>query len=240
MKAFLLAAGFGTRLRPLTDTVPKCLVPICGKPLLCWWIDLFEKHGIKEVMINTHYLRDPVASFIEENNRKGKVILHEAYEPVLLGSGGTIRDNRAFLGDDKDFMVCYADNLTNTNLTALQEFHRTHDGILTMALFHTNFPKQCGIAALDEEKRIVEFVEKPEEPKSDLANAGIYIANRELFSYLWEKEILDFGKDVLPKLVGKMYGWEDKDYLIDIGTMENYRKAQHEWEAILAKDNPVG
>lgn len=239
MKAFLLAAGFGTRLRPLTNTVPKCLVPICGKPLLQWWMELFEKHGITDVLVNTHYLREPVAAFIKENNKKGKVILHEAYEPELLGSGGTIRDNKTFIGNDDTFMVCYADNLTNTDLTAFQQFHKAHNGILSMALFHTNLPKQCGIAALDRSMRITEFAEKPENPKSNLANAGMYIANKELFSHLWVKEndLLDFGKDVLPKLVGNMYGWEDKDYLIDIGTMENYNKAQAEWAALI-KNKP--
>lgn len=232
MKAFLLAAGFGTRLRPLTDTVPKCLVPVCGKPLLQWWVELFGEHGITDVLINTHYLRGQVAGFIEENNKKGGVILHEAYEPVLRGSGGTVRDHEEFLGDDDSFMVCYADNLTDADLTAFQEFHKTHSGILSMTLFHTNLPEQCGIAELDGEKRITEFEEKPEHPKSDLANAGIYIADREIFSCFPEKDPLDFGKDVLPGLAGRMYGWELRGYLRDIGTMENYRKAQAEWEEI--------
>ena len=232
MKAFLLAAGFGTRLMPLTKTIPKCLVPICGKPLLQWWIELFEKHGITDVLINTHYLREPVAEFIKQNNRKGGVILHEAYEPTLLGSGGTIRDNIDFVENDGSFMVCYADNLTNTDLSEFQAFHAAHDGTLSMALFHTNLPKQCGIAALDDANRIIEFTEKPEHPKSNLANAGIYIANKDVFEDLENKTPLDFGKDVLPLLVGHMYGWEDKDYLIDIGTMENYQKAQEEWAMI--------
>ncbi len=232
MKAFLLAAGYGTRLRPITDRVPKCLVPICGKPLLWWWVELFREHGITDVLINTHYLRDQVSQFIRENNREGGVILHEAYEPVLLGSGGTIRDNESFLEDDDSFLICYADNLTNTNLTAFQEFHRSHGGILSMALFHTNLPRQCGIAAVDERGKIVEFEEKPQNPLSNLANAGIYMADREIFSCLPDQTPLDFGKDVLPGLTGRMYGWEDRDYLIDIGTMENYRQAQSEWKGI--------
>ena len=87
MKAFLLAAGLGTRLRPITDNTPKCLVPICGKPMLSWWIELFEKHGITDVLINTHYLRDQVSDFINEHNKSNpKVTLYEAYEPVLIGS----------------------------------------------------------------------------------------------------------------------------------------------------------
>lgn len=99
-----------------------------------------------------------------------------------------------------------------------------------MALFYTNLPEQCGIAALDEKGRIVEFEEKPLKPKSNLANAGLYIARKEIFHYLPEKNRqLDFGKDVLPLLVGKMYGWQAEGYLLDVGTMENYEKANREW-----------
>lgn len=231
MKAFLLAAGYGTRLRPLTDTIPKCLIPIQGKPLMGWWMDLFAEHGVTEVLINTHYLAQPVRSFIEKWNREMKTPkLTECYEETLLGSGGTVAANRGFVGKDEEFMICYADNLTDINLTAFREFHHMHSGVLSMALFYTNLPEQCGIAALDEKGRIVEFEEKPLKPKSNLANAGLYIARKEIFHYLPEKNRqLDFGKDVLPLLVGKMYGWQAEGYLLDVGTMENYEKANREW-----------
>ena len=234
MKAFLLAAGLGTRLRPLTLSVPKCLVPINGKPLLQWWIELFKKHGISEVMINTSYLRDQVAEFIHKNNSSNSgVTLYETYEEQLLGSGGTVRNNKQFVQNEESFMIAYADNLTDTDLSAFQSFHRDicipNNGILSMALFRTNLPKQCGIAELDSDSRIRAFTEKPEHPVSNLANAGIYIARREIFDYLHDAELLDFGKDVLPKLTGKMFGWENTGYLLDIGTPENYNKAQLEW-----------
>ncbi len=231
MKAFLLAAGLGTRLRPITDNTPKCLVPICGKPMLSWWIELFEKHGITDVLINTHYLRDQVSDFINEHNKSNpKVTLYEAYEPVLIGSGGTILKNRSFIQDDEDFLICYADNLTDTNLSDFINFHKSNDGILSMALFHTNHPKSCGIAETDKNNRIVDFIEKPDRPKSDLANAGMYVTDSKIFEYLWEKELLDLGKDVLPKLIGNMYGWENNSYLIDVGTLDNYKKAQSDWK----------
>lgn len=235
MKAFLLAAGYGTRLRPITDSIPKCLVPICGKPLLEWWMELFENHGISDVLINTHYLRDSVANFIKSYNRKGQTQLHEVYEPNLLGSGGTIRDNEDFVSGDEQFLICYADNLTNTNLTNFLGFHKQQLNCLSMALFHTSIPKQCGIAKMDKNYVITEFVEKPEHPKSTLANAGIYVASKEIFSFFGDKKILDLGRDVLPLLVGKMSGWEDTDYLIDIGTIENYKKAQIEWKQIIER-----
>ncbi len=233
MKAYLLAAGLGTRLRPITDKIPKCLVPICGRPLLAWWMDLFASCGVTEVLINTHYLPDPVRQFIKENNSTSSVKLVEVYEEQLKGSAGTIRDNRDFVKGCDDFLIVYADNLTNADLKAMTEFHLSKKAPLTMGLFHTNRPKECGIAALDADDHITEFVEKPEHPKSDLANAGVYVANAVLFEYIPKEGMCDLGKDVLPKLVGSMYGYEIKDYLIDIGTMPNYEKAQEDWSRIM-------
>ena len=233
MKAYLLAAGLGTRLRPITDTIPKCLVPICGRPLLAWWMDLFASCSVTEVLINTHYLPGPVRDFISENNRTFPVKLVEVYEEELKGSAGTIRDNRDFVKGCDDFLIVYADNLTNADLKGMIEFHKESHSPLTMGLFHTNRPKECGIAALDGENHITEFVEKPENPKSDLANAGVYVAGAELFDHIQKSGVCDLGKDVLPKLVGRMYGFEIKDYLIDIGTMPNYEKAQTDWSRIM-------
>lgn len=231
MKAFLLAAGYGTRLRPITDTIPKCMVPIHGQPLLGWWFQLLLKHGITDVLVSTHYLPDSVRSYIREYNEGDTgLAAYEIYEPELLGSGGTIRANRNFVSDEEPFLICYADNLTDANLTAFQNFHHQHDGVLSMALFHTNLPKQCGIAELNGQNCIVDFVEKPDIPKSNLANAGMYIANQTLFDYIDAiKPQLDFGKDVLPRLIGKMYGWPTQGYLIDVGTMDNYKRANEEW-----------
>lgn len=231
MKAFLLAAGYGTRLRPLTETVPKCLVPVCGEPLLGWWLQLLNQHDITEVLINTHYLPEPVRAFIKEYNRGNTGLrVYETYEPELLGSGGTILANRDFVKGESSFLICYADNLTDADLSAFRDFHSRHDGILSMALFHTNLPKQCGIAEVDKENRIVSFIEKPEHPKSNLANAGMYMADQRIFTYMDQrKKLLDFGKDVLPGLTGRMYGWQTEGYLIDIGTMENYQRANREW-----------
>ena len=223
MKAFLLSAGYGTRLKPLTNNIPKCLVPI--------WMDFFEKHGINEVLINTHYLADEVREFIEYYNaQKTGVTLIESYEKDLLGSGGTVAINKSFIKNEEKFLICYADNLTNIDLSELIKFHTKKQGILTMGLFYTNNPKECGIAAIDSHDLIYEFIEKPERPKSHLANAGIYVTNLDIFKYLPQKKFIDFGKDVLPSLVNKMYGYQMKDYLLDIGNLENYNKAQKEWK----------
>ncbi len=232
MKAFLLAAGYGSRLRPLTDTVPKCLIPIQGKPLLGWWFDLLRKHEYRNVLVNTHYLPAAVRDYLSMYNAQAiGLTAHEFYEDVLLGSGGTVKANRQFIDTDEPFAICYADNLTDIDLSAMLAYHKRHHGVLTMALFRCENPKACGIAKLDASNCIVDFTEKPVNPQSNLANAGIYIANGELFDYFPELGFCDFGKDVLHRLVGKMYGWETQEYLIDIGTPGNYQKAQEEWKA---------
>lgn len=231
MKAFLLAAGYGTRLKPLTDKTPKCLVPICGKPLFWWWMQLFLKYKVKEILVNTHYLSEQVRYFINDyNNKSTGIKIKEFYEPILLGSGGTVASNREFVAGEDSCLICYADNLTNINLGNLMVAHKKNNGILTMALFRTNTPEQCGIAKLDDAGKIVSFVEKPKQPESNLANAGIYVVDKEIFNYIPNKAMVDFGKDVLPLLIGKMYGYEISDYLLDIGTVENYQRAQEEWQ----------
>jgi mannose-1-phosphate guanylyltransferase len=228
MKAFLLAAGYGTRLKPITDTIPKCLVPINDKPLLGWWIKLFQKHNISEVLINTHYLSHQVSDYIAGLNVPGMKI-KVVYEPELLGSGGTVSNNLDFVNDQEDFLVCYADNLTCVDLSKLISFHQSHSEILTMGLFYTNNPSQCGIATLNEADIITQFVEKPQNPQSNLANAGIYVTNKEICNYFPEKTTFDFGNHVLPALINRMKGYVFSEYLLDIGTLANYRQASEEW-----------
>lgn len=161
----------------------------------------------------------------------------EYYEEKLLGSGGTVRENKEFIGNEKDFCICYADNLCNIRLRDMIAYHRKHKGILTMALFRTNVPKQCGIAEMDEDGKIIKFTEKPECPESNLANAGIYVADRRIWEYCPAGAEVDFGRDILPQLIGRMYGWEINDYLIDIGTMDNYKRAKEEWKYDYYKDS---
>jgi len=227
VKAFLLAAGGGTRLGQLTKTIPKCLVPIKGKPLLHYWLRLCERYGIREVLINLHHLPHLVEEFL--NNSSYRLEIKTFCEEELLGSAGTIAANRDFVAGEEAFFILYADNLTNVNLEKMWQFHKGHGGVLTMGLFKANKPGECGIAELDRKGLVVDFAEKPHHPKSDLANAGVYVASPQIFDYIPNKKVVDLGFDVLPELVGKMYGYLIKEYLLDIGTWENYKKAQKEW-----------
>jgi len=238
MKAFLLAAGQGTRLRPYTDSLPKCLIPIHGKPLLEIWIDLLKAHGIDRVLINTHHHAEQVEQAVARLSVRKAVDITTVFEPVLLGSGGTILENRDFIGGGEDFLIAYADNLTDINLSAMAAFHnaqKVNGKVLTMGLFRTPTPVACGIATLDSNHTITGFKEKPKNPESDLANAGIYMATytilkkcREIQRQVREK-VFDFGFHVLPRLVGRMSGYEIKEYLTDIGTVSSYQRALEQW-----------
>jgi mannose-1-phosphate guanylyltransferase len=227
MKAFLLAAGRGTRLRPLTDSVPKCMVPVKGVPLLGIWLKLLGMHGITDALVNLHHFPHMVEDYINDSHLGVNVTTF--YEEALLGSAGTVLANRDFVRGEKAFFIIYADNLTNVDLERMAEFHLSHGGCFTMALFRTEEPRSCGIAELDEDNIITSFIEKPAEPATDLANAGIYIANEELFDFIPSKEHIDFGFDVLPGLVNRMRGYVIEEYLIDIGNPENYKNANEEW-----------
>jgi len=237
MKAFLLAAGKGTRLSPLTDSTPKCLMAIDEKPLLEIWIDLFEQNGVTEVLINTHHLSEAVERFVESLHTP--VNIKTVYEKTLLGSGGTVLVNRNFVKNEENFIIAYADTLTNINLLDMVEHHRRFrkkGGIMTMGLFHAPDPSACGIAELDSEQKIVTFMEKPENPSGNLANGGIYVTSNEIFSFFPESvpngSILDFGFHILPKLAGRMYGYQILDYLKDIGTIDLLEAARKEWPLI--------
>jgi mannose-1-phosphate guanylyltransferase len=237
MKAFLLAAGKGTRLKPYTDSIPKCLIPIHGKPLLGIWLDHLRQQNIQEVLINTHHHSHQVDAFVRSYSHRRDIHIVISHEPELLGSAGTIRHCRDFVDREDAFMIFYADNLTNMDLTQFSTFHqncRRKNGILTMGLFHAPNPSACGIAELDSDQKILAFTEKPENPESNLANAGIYMASREIFEYFPQTpsksgSVLDFGHHVLPRLVGRMYGYPIVGYLRDIGTIESYELALAEW-----------
>ncbi|QQS34657.1 MAG: nucleotidyltransferase family protein [Ignavibacteriales bacterium] len=231
MKAFLLAAGLGTRLKPITDEIPKCLVNICGTPLLGWWIKLFEHHNIDDVLINLHHLPEKVVEYIK--TQKTKVNFHFFYEEKLLGSAGTLRENKNFVAGEECFFICYADNLTNYNLKNFLSFHKEIPAHFSMALFNSDNPTSKGIAVLDEQNRIIEFEEKPARPKSNIANAGMYISSPVILEKIPVKEIADIGFDLLPLLKSEMYGWQTEDYLIDIGTPSDMIKAEKEWNNIL-------
>jgi mannose-1-phosphate guanylyltransferase len=230
MKAFLLAGGLGTRLRPLTDHTPKCLLPIQGTPILQIWFALCRKYGIEEVLINVHMHGDRVRRFIEEYKDGLKVRLFE--EEVLLGSAGTILANRDWVGKENCFWVFYADVLTTANLGQMLRFHNRGDQIATIGVYEVEDPSRCGIVKLDDAGIVSDFVEKPKVPLGNLAFSGLMLASAEILDVIPDVTPVDIGFHVLPNLVGRMGGFWITDFLMDIGTLETYRVAQETWPGL--------
>lgn len=229
-KAFLLAAGLGTRLRPLTDRTPKCLLPIRGIPMLQIWLARCKRLGVKEVLINLHSHADIVTDYLRRNPEPD-VRVQVSDEPVLLGSAGTIRSNRDWVQDESAFWVFYADVLTHTDLQPMVRIQCERDAAATIGVYRVPDPSRCGIVKVNASGWITEFVEKPKAPTGNLAFSGILLGGRQFLEVLPDRIPSDIGFDVLPKLVGRMAAYEIRDYLIDIGTMENYQSAQKNWLA---------
>jgi mannose-1-phosphate guanylyltransferase len=230
MRALLLSAGLGTRLRPITATVPKCLVPIRGRPLLDYWLDSLVEGGIERILINTHYLAERVADHVRHSQWSERVTI--VYEPMLLGTGGTILANRAFFAD-RPFLVAHADNLSTIDITAFMRahFHRMPGTDMSMAVFYTDQPQSCGIVQLDPEGRVIEFHEKSANPPGNLANGAIYIFEPEAIGQLERlgKPIIDLSTEVIPTYVGRIQSYEIAGYHRDIGTVESLNRAEVEF-----------
>ena len=230
MKAFLLAAGHGTRLRPITDRIPKCLVPVRGMPMLQIWIEICRNVGIHEVMLNLHRHAETVRQWVENNQNGTRVQLAE--EPTLLGSAGTLAANREWVASEDYFWVLYADVLTNARLDRMLKFHLARRPIATLGLYQVQNPSRCGVVSFDDQMVIREFVEKPARPKSRWAFSGIMIASPELLKMIPSGYPVDLGFDVLPRLTGQILAYAIPDYVLDIGTLENYEAAQTSWPGL--------
>lgn len=230
MKALLLAAGFGTRLRPITDHVPKCLVPIQGKPLLGYWLDLLLNNGVERILVNTHYLPDAVRRFVADSSWSDSIDL--AHEEALLGTGGTILLNRKFFSGEP-FIVAHADNLTRFDASAFIGAHRNRpDGVeITMMTFDTDAPQTCGIVEQDERGIVLRFHEKSASPPGRRANAAVYIFEPSVLDFLGslDKKEIDLSLEVLPHYLGRMQCFHNSDYHRDIGNTESLRLAQSEF-----------
>jgi mannose-1-phosphate guanylyltransferase len=226
MKAIILAAGEGKRLRPFTENMPKCLLPINGKPLLEYWLDGLEMHKFSQVLVNGHYLPDILESYLTRAQRRYAFKIRYVYEAQLLGTGGTLKQNYAFVKNEEFFLVCHGDNFTNLNISDFVRFHRDKAAKLSVALYETNVPKQCGIVEqMDNRGRILKFVEKPDHPRSNLASAAIFLMSPDIIAYFPDEKVFDFSNKVLPLCQGEMFGYLINGFNIDIGTPDNYKLA---------------
>ncbi len=228
-KAIILAAGEGTRLRPLTEEIPKVLLPIGGAPLIEYTLTWLKSHTISEVAINLHHLSDKIKDFLGDGSRFGIKISY-SWEETLLGTAGGVKRMEHFFNDT--FVVVYGDILANIDLDAMVNIHRTKDSLATIAVMQVPNPWDVGIVEMDGEGRILSFVEKPAHGSGtvNLSSGGVYILEKQIFDYIPNEGSLDFGYDIFPKLLAlnlPLYGYALRagDYLIDIGTIYKYRRA---------------
>jgi mannose-1-phosphate guanylyltransferase len=228
VKAFLLAAGLGTRLRPLTDHLPKCLVDIGGRPLLDIWLDALASAGVDEVLLNVHHLHHLVEEHVAFRAGRGPFVT-VVHEPVLLGSAGTLRANRDFVEGEPFFLAINADNLTTFDIGELMEAHHRAPLLATLAVFHAPHPERCGIVTV-RDGLVVAFEEKPTHPVSDLANAGLYAFDPRVLDLVDGDDPIDIGRHLLPRLVGESRVLDVGDsFFVDIGTPEALEHARAAW-----------
>jgi mannose-1-phosphate guanylyltransferase len=230
MKAFILAAGLGTRLRPLTNTLPKCLLPIRGAPLLQIWLENCRAAVITEVLVNAHAHAEKVKEFAAGNDTGVKI--HVVEEEQLLGSAGTLAQNREFVAGESEFFVLYGDVLTNANLRDVLAFHQRKQKLATLGICQVPDPSRCGIVTTDEEGTVCSFVEKPKHPSCDWAFSGIMVASPRIIDLIPAFRPADIGFDLLPQCVEQMAACKISGYLQDIGTLHNYHAAQDSWPGL--------
>jgi mannose-1-phosphate guanylyltransferase len=231
MRALLLAAGAGSRLRPLTNTTPKCLVPVHGRPLLDYWLDLvFESH-IQRALVNTHWLADQVRAHVAASPWRSRVDL--VHEDQLLGTGGTILANRDWFGGEA-FLVAHADNLTDFNVARLVSAHRDRPAgcLMTMLAFRTDDPASCGILELDRQNRVTAFHEKVENPPGNLANGAVYVFEPDVIEDIARlgKSTVDLSTEIIPNYLGRILSVETDGYHRDIGSPESLQRAHSEFK----------
>lgn len=228
MKALVLAAGHGTRLRPLTDHTPKVLLPVGGTPLLEHTLRWLAGEGVTEVVINLHRLGEQIRDFVGDGHRFGVVVSYSE-EEHLLGTAGAAKHLEDHLSEA--FVVVYGDVLTNMALRDMVNHHRRAGSEVTIAVQETHDVSGRGVVEVDDQDRIVSFVEKPAATATSkcLINAGIYVLEPEVLRHI-EPGFSDFGVDVFPALlrVGtRIAAWRLRqwEYLLDIGDPMAYRQA---------------
>ncbi len=231
----ILAAGEGTRLRPLTLATPKPMIPIVGRPLLAWTLHWLAGEGVTEAAINLYHKPQSIPDYFGSDYCG--VRLHYFYEETLRGTAGGVKGAESALRGGP-FFVIYGDNLLHADLRTLWDYHRAHGGAATLALFAHPNPSAAGIVGRDSAGRITRFVEKPPpgEVFSHEANAGVYVLDDALLEHIGGDVASDFGRDIFPALLAQgvpLYGTALGGYIQDTGTPDSYRQAN--WDALGGK-----
>ena len=229
MKAILMAGGEGSRLRPLTISRPKPMVPLVDRPVMGHIIELLKRHGITEIIITVQYLANIIQDFYGDGSAYDVKITYSV-EEVPLGTAGAVKYASRLLDNDEPFLVISGDALTDFDLTALVEAHKKSGAVATITLTRVQNPLEYGVVITDETGKIRQFLEKPSwgEVFSDTVNTGIYVLNREVLEHVPFSEPFDFSKDLFPALMQRddlLHGYIANGYWTDVGTIEAYMRA---------------
>lgn len=228
MKAMVMAAGVGTRLRPLTHFIPKPMIPIVNKPALEHTLELLKKHNFDEVIINLHFYPDMIRDYFGDGRRYG-IKIQYSQEKVLLGTAGGVKRAERHFNDT--FVVMSGDGLTDINLSKAVEFHKKKKSLATMVLKKVDARFDYGVTLIDQYNRIEKFIEKPawSDVFANTVNTGIYIFEPEIFKYIPKNKFYDFGREVWPLLLARkkpLFGYEMNSYWCDIGNLQEYKRAE--------------
>lgn len=230
-QAVILSAGLGTRLRPLTDNLPKVMVPLGGKPLLQWHIEQFKKHGIREFFINLHYLPDAIRNYFGDGSKWGVKITY-AFEPEILGTAGGVKNFEHELADN--FFVIYGDTFYKINYERLADFYLSHKDAIGMGTVRqTDHPWDSDLAVVDDGGKVIEFHIKPhkELPQNYFGMSAPYIFSKKIFAYIPTGEYYEIDHDLVPDILRRGYNYyayrlHEDEFRKDIGTMERYQEVQ--------------
>jgi len=227
VKALLLAAGLGTRLRPLTEMWPKCLMPIGKRPLLEYWLETLYLTNVREVLVNLHHHSEIVLEFLNRPRFEGWV--HPVYEETLLGTAGTLKANKDFFHGCTTLLV-HADNWCQCDFADFLNYHRKYRPEhcpITMMTFESPTPETCGIVETDTEGVVLAFHEKSNNPPGNQANGAVYLLEPEVLKWIDEHpDISDFSTEVLPYFMGVIATWNNYGIHRDIGALPVLQVAQ--------------
>ena len=226
-KALLLAAGIGSRLRPLTDNWPKCLMPIKGRSLLEYWLCTLKVCGIHDVLVNIHHHKEEVELFLKRKQFVNWV--SSVYEAELLGTAGTLIENAEYFSDRPTLFI-HADNWCQCDFQGFLTFHKNQRPdytMMTMMTFRSESPGTCGVVEIDSHGVVSGYHEKVRHPPGNLANAAVYLLEPEIIQWLIENpNKTDFSTQVIPEFLGYIATWENRRVHRDIGRIDSLLAAQ--------------
>lgn len=247
-KIIIVAGGLATRMRPITEEIPKCLVDINGKPLIQHQLEFFRDKGYKDIIFCVAHLAQKVKDYFEDGKEFGLNISYVEETEELMGTAGSVKLAKKIIGKDRDFIVYYGDNLTSMDFEKFMDFHRKNKALATICI--RPLPegyKSSSIITLDKSKQIKVFLEKPQveelekhKDEKRFINSGIYAFKKDMFKMIPKNQKYDFAKQLFPNLIEKnlgIYGYSTEEFFREIGTVEKYERFLNEFKgrkAILA------